>query len=356
LLNLAMIGAAWFGSPWFQTLGLEPIYALGGGVLLGGVLQLLVQFWALRRLGFMPRIGLSWGALKAAWADPACKNIATLMVPALLGVSVAHISTIINTQIASHLTPGSVSWLTYADRLMEFPTALLGVALGVVLMPQLAAARAANDAAKYSAMLDWGLRIVVLLSVPCALALLTFAKPLVSVLYHYGAFTERDVQQTTVALMGYGAGLLGLVAIKVLAPGYYASQDIRTPVKIAIAVLVITQLLNLALVPLLAHAGLALAIGLGALINALWLLAGLLLRGSYKPEPGWGLFSVQVLAASALLTIFLVWAARAFNWTELQAHSGQRIGLLALIVSGSAMIYLGAVWAAGLKLSQFIRR
>jgi putative peptidoglycan lipid II flippase len=356
LLNLAMIGAAWFGAPWFQTLGLEPIYALGGGVLLGGVLQLVVQFWALRRLGFMPRIGLTWGALKAAWADPACKNIATLMVPALLGVSVAHISTIINTQIASHLTPGSVSWLTYADRLMEFPTALLGVAIGVVLMPQLAAAKAANDADKYSAMLDWGLRIVFLLGVPCALALLTFAKPLVSVLYHYGAFTERDVQQTTVALMGYGAGLLGLVAIKVLAPGYYASQDIRTPVKIAIAVLVVTQLLNLALVPVFAHAGLALAIGVGALINALWLLIGLLLRGSYKPAPGWGLFGLQVLAASALLTIFLVWAERAFNWTQMQAHSGQRIGLMVLIVAGSAVIYLGAVWAAGLKLSQFIRR
>lgn len=356
LLNLAMIGAAWLGAPWFKTLGIEPIYALGGGVLLGGTLQLGVQLWALKRLGMMPRIGLTWGAIKAAWADPGTKNIATLMVPALLGVSVAHISTIINTQIASHLTPGSVSWLTYADRLMEFPTALLGVAIGVVLMPQLAAARAANDAGKYSAMLDWGLRIVVLLTVPSAVALLTFAKPLVAVLYHYGAFTERDVQQTTVALMGYGAGLLGLVAIKVLAPGYYASQDIRTPVKIAIAVLVITQLLNLALVPLLAHAGLALAIGLGALINALWLLIGLLLRGSYKPAPGWGLFGLQVLAASALLTIFLVWAANAFNWTQLQAHSGQRIGLLALIVAGSAVLYLGAAWAAGLKLAQFIRR
>jgi putative peptidoglycan lipid II flippase len=356
LLNLAMIAAAWLGAPWFKTLGIEPIYALGGGVLLGGVLQLGVQLWALKRLGFMPRIGLTWAALRAAWADPATKNIATLMIPALLGVSVAHISTIINTQIASHLTPGSVSWLTYADRLMEFPTALLGVAVGVVLMPQLAAARAANDAGKYSAMLDWGLRIVVLLTVPSAVALLTFAKPLVAVLYHYGMFTDRDVQQTSVALMGYGVGLLGLVAIKVLAPGYYANQDIKTPVKIAIAVLVITQLLNLALVPLFAHAGLALAIGLGALINALWLLIGLLLRGSYKPAPGWGLFGLQVLAASALLTIFLVWAAHAFNWTQLRAHSGQRIGLLALIVSGSAVIYLGAVWAAGLKLTQFIRR
>ena len=356
LLNLSMIAAAWLGAPWLETLGLEPIYALGGGVLLGGALQLGVQFLALRRLGFLPRIGLSWGAVRSAWADPATKTIATLMLPALLGVSVAHISTIINTQIASHLTPGSVSWLTYADRLMEFPTALLGVAIGVVLMPQLAAARAAHDADKYSAMLDWGLRIVVLLTVPCAAALLTFAKPLVSVLYHYGAFTERDVQQTTVALMGYGAGLLGLVAIKVLAPGYYASQDIRTPVKIAIAVLVITQLLNLALVPLFAHAGLALAIGVGALINALWLLIGLLLRGSYKPEPGWGLFGLQVLAATALLTIFLVWAAHAFNWTQLQAHSGRRVGLLALIVAGSVALYVAAAWAAGLKWVQFIRR
>jgi putative peptidoglycan lipid II flippase len=176
------------------------------------------------------------------------------------------------------------------------------------------------------------------------------------VLYHYGAFTDRDVQQTSVALMGYGAGLLGLVAIKVLAPGYYASQDIKTPVKIALAVLVITQLLNLVLVPRLAHAGLALAIGIGALINALWLLIGLLRRGSYKPEPGWGLFALQVIAASALLSIFLLWAASAFNWTQLQSQSGLRVGLLVLVVSGAGLIYLGSVMAAGLKLTQFIRR
>ena len=207
--------------------------------------------------------------MRDAWADPATKNIARLMAPALLGVSVAQISLLINTQIASHLAPGSVSWLTYADRLMEFPTAMLGVAIGVVLTPQLAAAKGAGDAARYSAMLDWGLRIVVLLAVPCAVALLTFSEPLVATLYHYGAFTDRDVQQTTRALMGYGAGLLGLVAIKVLAPGFYASQNIKTPVKIAVVVLVITQLLNLALVPYFQHAGLALAIGIGALINAL---------------------------------------------------------------------------------------
>lgn len=356
LLNLAMIAAAWLGAPWFRAQGIEPVYALGAGVMLGGVLQLAVQVPALLRLGLLPKIGLNWARVQAAWADTATKNIAKLMVPALLGVSVAQISLLINTQIASHLTPGSVSWLTYADRLMEFPTAMLGVAIGVVLMPQLAAAKAASDAAKYSAMLDWGLRIVVVLAVPCAVALLTFAQPLVATLYHYGAFTDRDVQQTTTALMGYGAGLLGLVAIKVLAPGFYASQDIRTPVRIAVVVLVITQLLNLALVPVLQHAGLALAIGIGALINALWLLVGLMRRGSYTPAPGWGAFACQVLAASALLAVFLLWAAGRVSWIGLKDAYLQRIGLLALVLCVSAAIYFAALWFSGLKLRQLVRR
>ncbi|MDP3414332.1 MAG: murein biosynthesis integral membrane protein MurJ [Polaromonas sp.] len=356
LLNLSMIAAAWLGAPWFKAQGIEPIYAMGAGVMLGGLLQLSVQIPALLKIGVLPKIGLSLTAIRLAWADSGTRNIARLMVPALLGVSVAQISLLINTQIASHLTPGSVSWLTYADRLMEFPTAMLGVAIGVVLMPQLAAAKAADDAEKYSAMLDWGLRIVVLLAVPSAVALLTFAQPLVATLYHYGAFTDRDVQQTTTALMGYGAGLVGLVAIKVLAPGFYASQDIRTPVKIAVVVLVITQLLNLALVPYLQHAGLALAIGIGALINALWLLLGLRKRGSYRPAPGWGVFALQVLAASALLAVFLLWSAQAVSWTALRAESFKRIGLLALVLLASAAIYFGAIWAAGLKIRKLMRR
>ena len=356
LLNLAMIAAAWFGAPWFKTQGIEPIYALAAGVMAGGMLQLAVQVPALLKLGMLPKISLKWSAARQAWADPATKNITTLMLPALLGVSVAQISLLINTQIASHLTPGSVSWLTYADRLMEFPTAMLGVAIGVVLMPQLAAAKAANDAEKYSNMLDWGLRIVVLLALPCAVALLTFAQPLVATLYHYGAFTDRDVVQTTTALMGYGAGLVGLVAIKVLAPGFYASQDIKTPVRIAIVVLVITQLLNLAFVPYLQHAGLALAIGIGALINALWLLVGLIKRGSYKPAPGWGVFVLQVLAASSLLAIFLLWSAGAVNWLGLKTAYLQRIGLLAAVLCASAAIYFIALWVSGLKLRQLTRR
>ncbi len=356
LLNVAMIAAAWLGAPWFKARGIEPIYALAAGVMLGGALQLAVQVPALLTLGLLPKISFNWAAARLAWADPATRNIAKLMLPALLGVSVAQISLLINTQIASHLTSGSVSWLTYADRLMEFPTAMLGVAIGVVLMPQLAAAKAANDAEKYSNMLDWGLRIVVLLGLPCAVALLTFAQPLVATLYHYGAFTDRDVAQTTTALMGYGAGLIGLVAIKVLAPGFYASQDVKTPVRIAIVVLVLTQLLNMVFVPYLQHAGLALAIGVGALINALWLLVGLIRRGSYRPAPGWAVFALQVVAASALLAVFLLWAANAVSWTDLKTAYVQRIGLLAAVLSASGAIYFVAIWVFGLKLRQLMRR
>lgn len=356
LLNVAMIVAAWLGAPWFVSLGIEPIYAMAGGVMLGGLLQLGVQVPALRRLGLLPRIGISGAALRDAWHDEGTRKVLRLMLPALLGVSVAQISLLINTQIASHLQAGSVSWLGYADRLMEFPTALLGVALGVVLMPQLAAAKSSNDAARYSSMLDWGLRLVVLLAVPCALALLTFSRPVVSVLYHYGAFSDRDVQQTTLALMGYGSGLVGLVAIKVLAPGYYAAQDIRTPVRIAIVVLVCTQLMNLAMVPLLGHAGLALSIGIGALLNAAWLLAGLLRRGSYRPTRGWGVFALRVLAASALLAIYLMWASNQFQWVELREHGWRRLGLFALVMLGAGAVYFGALWAAGLKLARVLHR
>jgi putative peptidoglycan lipid II flippase len=278
------------------------------------------------------------------------------MLPALLGVSVAQISLLINTQIASHLVTGSVSWLTYADRLMELPTAMLGVALGVVLLPQLAAAKAADDSTRYSGLLDWGLRLVVLLAVPCAVALLTFAHPLVAVLYHYGAFTGADVRQTALALMGYGAGLLGLIAIKVLAPGFYARQDIRTPVKIAVVVLVLTQCLNLLLVPRLAHAGLALAIGIGAMVNALWLLIGLIRRGAYAPSPGWGRFGLQVAAASALLAVFLMWAAGRVQWLDFSGQALQRAGLLTLFVLGGVAVYFCTLLLAGLNLRQFVRK
>ena len=356
LLNVAMILAAWQGAPWFQSMGIEPIYAMAGGVMIGGVLQLGVQVPVLMRLGHLPRIGLGWSRVRAAWRHEGTRRIGSMMLPALLGVGVAQISLLINTQIASWLPAGSVTWLGYADRLMEFPTALLGVALGVVLMPQLAAAHAAADTARYSSMLDWGLRLVVLLAVPSSVALLVFASPLVATLFHYGAFTGHDVRQVSLALAGYGAGLLGLVGIKVLAPGYYANQDMRTPVRIAIVVLVVTQLLNVALVPWLAHAGLAWSIGLGALLNASWLLLGLYRQGSWRPSPGWIRLLLQVAGATALLAVFLAWVAGSLAWVDLRAQALQRVGMLAAALAGAALVYFGALWVAGVKLRQFVTR
>jgi putative peptidoglycan lipid II flippase len=219
----------------------------------------------------------------------------------------------------------------------------------VVLLPQLSSLRAADDAQAYSDLLDWGLRLVVLLALPCAVALVVFARPLVAVVYHYGAFTAHDVQQTMHALMGYGAGLLGLIGVKVLAPGFYARQDIRTPVRIAIAVLVVTQAMNGLFVPYLAHAGLTLSIGLGALINAGWLLLGLRRRGMYRPSPGWRLYLLRVTLAAALMGAAMLWAATAVDWLALHATPGLRIGWLALALATAALIYFGTLLASGLR-------
>ncbi|MBC7991693.1 MAG: murein biosynthesis integral membrane protein MurJ [Rhizobacter sp.] len=356
LLNVAVIAAAWWLSPWFKRWGIEPIYSLAAGVMLGGVLQLAVQLPALRRIGVLPRIGLTWPKLREAWHHPGVHLVLRQMAPALLGVSVAQLSLMINTHIASYVGVGAVSWLTYADRLMEFPTGLLGVALGVVLIPQLSAAQGKGDTTEYSAMLDWGLRLVMLLALPCAVALLVFAQPLVAVLYQRGAFTAGDVLQTQRALMAYGVGLLGLIAIKVLAPGFYARQDVRTPVKIAVSVLVMTQLLNLALVPWLGHAGLALSISLGAMINSTWLFIGLKRSGAYRPSPGWGAFALRVLLACSVLGGFLVWAAQAVPWIAMHTRDGQRIGLMAACLAAGVGLYFATLLASGLKFRQFMRR
>ena len=356
LLNLSVIGAAWLLVPRFRLWGVEPVYALAVGVMLGGVLQLAVQIPALWRIGMLPHVGLSPGALRGAWAHPGVRRVLRQMLPAMVGVSVAQVSLLINTQIASHVGVGAVSWLTFADRLMEFPTALLGVALGVVLLPQLSAAQARDEAQTYSALLDWGLRLVVLLALPCAVALLVFPKPMVAALYHYGAFSPRDVDQTVRALMGYGVGLMGLVGVKVLAPGFYARQDVRTPVRIAVGMLVLTQLMNLVFVPQLGHAGLALSIGLAALLNAFLLLLGLRRQGIYQAQPGWAGFLLRVGAATALLGAGLAWAAQGLDWMELGQHPAARVGWLALALTSAALLYFGALALFGLSPRHFVGR
>lgn len=349
LLNLAMIGASLFLTPYFEM----PIYALAAGVMLGGVAQLLVQWAALAKLGLVPRYS---PRLRQAWRDPVVRRIMRQMLPAILGVSVAQVSLLINTNIATWLTPGSVTWLSFADRLMEFPTALLGIALGTVLLPSLSAAHARKDHDAYSALLDWGLRLVFLLGLPAALGLALLSDGLVATLFNYGAFSGHDVMQTRMAVMAYSVGLIGLLAIKILAPGFYAKQDIRTPVKIAIFVLVLTQALNLILVPQLAHAGLALSIGLGASVNALLLVTLLRRHNIYQPGPGWMSFGLRIILPLAIMASVLWMADQKLDWVALGSHPGQRVLWLFGVMLASALAYFIALFACGFRPADFTRR
>lgn len=349
LLNIAMIGACLFLTPYFST----PIYALAAGVMLGGVAQLLVQWLALAKLGLLPRYS---PRLRQAWQDPVVRRIMRQMLPAILGVSVAQISLLINTNIATWLTPGSVTWLSFADRLMEFPTALLGVALGTVLLPTLSAAHARQDHAAYSALLDWGLRLVLLLGLPAAMGLALLSDGLVATLFNYGAFSGHDVMQTRLAVMAYSAGLIGLLAIKILAPGFYAKQDIRTPVKIAIFVLILTQVFNIIFVPRYAHAGLALSIGLGASVNALLLVILLRRRKLYEPQPGWWSFGFKITPALAALAAVLWTADQHLDWVALGAHPGQRVLWLGAVLLASGLAYFAALFLCGFRPIDFTRR
>jgi putative peptidoglycan lipid II flippase len=355
LLNVSSIAAALWLAPFFKRHGIEPVYALAVGVMIGGVLQLAVQVPALLSIGMAPRVGMTLSAWRKARAHPGVGRVLRQMAPAVLGVSVAQLSLLVNTQIASHLGAGAVSWLTYADRLMEFPTAMLGVALGVVLLPQLSRAQASGDVAQFSGLLDWGLRLVLLLALPSAVALLVFAKPLVAVLYHYGRFNAVDVQQTVLALSCYGVGLMGLIGVKVLAPGFYASQDIRTPVRIGITVLVITQVFNAIFVPYLGHAGLALSIGLGSLVNAGWLLTGLRKAGRYQPAPGWLAFTARVFVATALLGVGLWLAATHIDWIGLRQQPWLRIAAMTGCLIAAGIVYFGTLMASGLNLKQALK-
>lgn len=341
LLNLALIAATLWLTPGLERSGWPGIYALAAGVMAGGVLQLLVQWPALRSIGMSPSLSWRPSRLRAAWRHPGTQHVLTRMAPALLGVGVAQLSLLINTQIASHLSAGSVSWLSYADRLMEFPTALLGVALGVTLMPSLASARASGNGEAFSKMMDWGMRAVLVLALPCAVALLAFAEPLVSVLYHYGRFTAFDVAQTALALRGYGVGLLGLIAVKVLAPAYFAEGDTRTPVRIALKVLLITQVANAAFVPWMAHGALSLSIGLGALVNAVLLMRGLIQSQRWSTEVRWWREGARVAVASLAMAAWLFWSSQHWPWLEWTgAQALWRAGVMALVLLVAGLIYL----------------
>ncbi|MEA3116750.1 MAG: putative peptidoglycan lipid flippase [Paraburkholderia sp.] len=349
LLNVAFIVAAAFVAPHLKV----PVFALAWAVIVGGVLQFAVQWPGLRKIDMAPRIGIN---PLAALAHRGVKRVLVKMVPATFAVSVAQLSLIINTNIASRLGPGAVSWINYADRLMEFPTALLGVALGTILLPSLSKAHVDADSHEYSALLDWGLRVTFLLAAPSAVALFFFAVPLTATLFNYGRFDGHSVVMVARALAAYGVGLVGLILIKILAPGFYAKQDIKTPVKIGVGVLVATQVSNLAFVPIFAHAGLTLSVGLGACVNAALLYAGLRRRGIFTPAGGWALFLTQLAGASLVLAGAMHWCAVNFDWIGLHARPFSRIALLAACIVVFAALYFSMLWLMGFKYAYFRRR
>jgi putative peptidoglycan lipid II flippase len=349
LWNLSSIFFSLFMVKYFDV----PIYSMAVAVMVGGVLQVGIQIPALKRIGMLPRLSIN---PFAGLSDPGVRRILKKMGPAVFAVSAAQISLLINTNIASRLGAGSVSVLQYADRLMEFPTGMLGVALGTVLLPSLSKANADGDPVEYSALLDWGLRLTFLLALPAAVGLAALAEPLIATLFNYGAFNAHAVAAATAPLMAYAAGLLGIILVKILAPAFYARQDIRTPVKIAVGVLVATQLMNLVFVPVLGVAGLALSIGLGACINATFLFAGLRRRAIYVPHAGWLPFFVKVVVAVALMGAVAWFSQAQLDWAALRAHPLLRAGALFLIIGASAAVYFAVLLALGFRPRHFMRR
>jgi putative peptidoglycan lipid II flippase len=344
MLNLSFIGMALLAAPYFNP----PVMALAWAVLLGGMLQLTIQLPALKKIGMLPR----WDF---APADPGVRRVLKLMGPAVLGVSVSQVSLVINTIFASFLPSGSVSWLYYADRMMEFPSGLLGAALGTILLPSLARAHASGQGEEFSGLLDWGLRLTLMLTLPAALALAILAVPLLSTLFQHGAFTGDDVLQTRTALVAYSVGLAGLILVKVLAPGFYARQDIKTPVKIALLTLAATQVMNLAFIGWLRHAGLALSIGLASCLNAALLFRGLRRRQAYVPAAGWLGYALRLLAALTALATCLLWGMGSESaWLDMATT--EKLWRLAALIAGGVASYFGALWLLGFRPADFRRR
>lgn len=336
-LNICMIAAA----IWLAPLMNEPVMALAWGVFAAGVVQVLFQIPALMRLGLMPRLRLGFN-------DSGVRRIISLMLPAIFSVSVTQINLLLDTLIASFLTVGSVSWLYYSDRLVEFPLGILGLALGTVILPNLAKNHASDDAGAFSNTLDWGLRLVILVGVPATIGLLLLAEPMLSTLFQYNEFSISDVHLAGLSLKAYAIGLLGYILIKVLVPGFTARQDMKTPVRYGIYAMLVSLVLNVVLVFPLAHAGLALATSLGAFFNAALLLRKLLKENIYQPASGWPLFFIRVLLAGAAMSLSLYYFVDARWWNAWSA--GERvINLLKWIGVGMA-IYTATLLLAGLRL------
>lgn len=341
LLNLAMIFASLALAPHFD----QPITALAVGVLLGGILQLAIQIPPLWRRGLLPHP-------KLALRHPDVRRVLVLMSPALLGASVTQVNLLINTLLASLLTSGSISWLYYSDRLLEFPLGLLGVAVGTVILPHLSRSCAKGDEMEFSRTLDWGLRTLLLIGLPATLGLVCLAEPLMYTLFQHDHFNPEDARMAARSLIAYGSGLPGFLAIKVLVPGFSAREDLKTPARIGVYAVGVNLMVSVISTfwlapPGFGHVGLALAASLAALFNALVLFGILRSRGLYRPGPDGALFVIRLLIGNLALGTFLLFIANTLPFETLATM--ERMVALAGLIGGGLMIYGLSLLALGVR-------
>lgn len=347
LLNISLISAAILASPYFE----QPVFALAWGVFAAGIVQLVFQLPFLMRLQLMPQP-------KVDWQDTGVRRILKLMAPALFGVSVSQINLLLDTVLASFLPTGSVSWLYYSDRLAELPLGVFGIAVATVILPNLSRQHASDSPEHFSQTLDWALRMIVLIALPATLALVILAEPILVTLFQYGKTTASDMAMSTLSLRAYALGLLAFMLIKVLAPGYYARQDMKTPVRIGIIAMAANMVMNIIFVlPLyfyfnVGHVGLALATSCAAYLNAGLLYRGLKTTGVYVLQPGWLLLTGRYLFANgamvaAILVLLQQWTA----WGDW--HWFERAGYLGVICVIGLLVYLLGLTVAGVRIRDF---
>ncbi|MCG7513407.1 murein biosynthesis integral membrane protein MurJ [Vibrio sp. MMH1-50] len=337
-LNVMIILAAWFISPQIS----QPEIGLAIGVFLGGLVQFLFQIPFLIKAGVM--VKPKWG-----WRDPGVVKIRTLMIPALFGVSVSQINLLFDTFIASFLQTGSISWLYYSDRLLEFPLGLFGIAIATVILPALSRKHVDAHSEGFAHTMDWGIRMVTLLGIPAMLGLMVLAKPMLMVLFMRGEFSPQDVHQASLSLLAYASGLLNFMLIKVLAPGYYSRQDTKTPVKYGIIAMLTNMVFNAIFAYFYGYVGLAIATALSAFVNMALLYRGLHIAGVYQVTKRTVLFIIRLMIAGAAMVAAILWQLEDMSvWLDWSfAH---RSGVLGMLIALGAGVYLAVVFLLGVRL------
>ncbi|MDF4972415.1 murein biosynthesis integral membrane protein MurJ [Vibrio parahaemolyticus] len=337
-LNVMIILAAWFISPQMS----QPEIGLAIGVFLGGLVQFLFQIPFLIKAGVM--VKPKWG-----WRDPGVVKIRTLMIPALFGVSVSQINLLFDTFIASFLQTGSISWLYYSDRLLEFPLGLFGIAIATVILPALSRKHVDSQSEGFAHTMDWGVRMVTLLGIPAMLGLMALAKPMLMVLFMRGEFSPQDVHQASLSLLAYASGLLNFMLIKVFAPGYYSRQDTKTPVKYGIIAMVTNMVFNAIFAYFYGYVGLAIATALSAFVNMALLYRGLHIAGVYQITKRTVFFIIRLVIAGAAMVAAILWQLEDMSvWLEWSfAH---RSGMLGMLIGLGAAVYLAVLFLTGVRL------